>query len=212
MYVWRNIPEPPVRSLITAAGAKVKMPIQDTLCWDVAPPCTPESVNTLRQANFLGHVMYSHFGPNTEPAVDVRAEVAPDGSAFHVALSPKTWGAESITYDGKQHWVRWLQAETEFIVGNNSQRPQQVVISLHLATFRRPRRAHLLVNGTPVPQTYNITHDFWTSGPETVQYLATLQPGKSQLLLKSDEPMDMLPGNRPVSFLVLDDIGVAARP
>ena len=149
--------------------------------------------------------MYSHASPAA-----LATEVTRDPT-FPVALGPKTWGQESITYHGQPHSVRWLQAETEFDVFNDSHRPQAVTISLEIATLRRPRYANLLVNGESMPAAPKITHEFWASGPETVQYQTTLQPGKNHMVLKSDDPMDLLPGNRAASFLLLDNVHVGRR-
>jgi hypothetical protein len=207
--VWEHKPVPPVRTSVTAGGVKVKIPLEGNQCWDVTPPCAPSAISALSRSRFLGHVMYSHFDLSPATASDAPNVIQGD-PAFLVAFGPKTWGRESVTLSGKQHWVRWLQSTTEFSVYNDSERPQQVFVSLQVETFRRPRRIRLLLNGGTLPEIYVVTREF-SSGPETVKYSAALQPGRNQLSLKADGPMDPLPGNRYVSLLMSGDVAVDLR-
>jgi hypothetical protein len=56
----------------------------------------------------------------------------------------------------------------------------------------------MVANGQRLTEVHEITQDFWSQGPQTVRFAASLKAGENHLFLKTDEPLEMLPGNRPV--------------
>jgi hypothetical protein len=63
LTVWRHEPQPSIRSVMTAAGLTVRIPVGGDQCWDARPPCTPEPPDALHQSTMFGHLMYFHAEP-----------------------------------------------------------------------------------------------------------------------------------------------------
>jgi hypothetical protein len=119
-------------------------------------------------------------------------------------------GTEPYDLGGKHYSVAWLGKETPFSV-RNSGTAVRAVLELRLATFGKPHTAVLIADGHVTGPEATVKRVFWENGADTVRWDVTLSPGEHKFVLSSKDSADLLPGNRPVCFLLIDGIKVTRR-
>lgn len=135
---------------------------------------------------------------------------APEKKGLSILLAADVWAQEDAKWDGKDYRVRWLQRDTTFTVYNPGA-ATNAQVRMRLAVAEKPRAMRLEANGTLLAEMQRIERIMWVNGSHNVTFEVPMKPGPNRFRLTTADPLDMLPGGRAVSALLIGDIEVVER-
>lgn len=213
---WRNPPVSATQEYKTKRGLLVRKPVEGPQCWDEPGVCTFDERPNLARVKIWGRAGYIGLGagaatvatypPAAVPAVVPRLVDQRPGSGPVITFGSSVWSQEAITFQGRPLKVRWLQKETEFLVTAGG--PGQVKLRFELGTNGGARRVSLAKEGKELEPAALIAKDFFVSGSDAMEVVASLNAGPNRFVLRTDRECTEISPGRATCLLLVGDIGI----